>query len=432
MNIEISKREVISISEMKILIIGNGAREHAIANEIVSSGGKVYSVMEHLNPGLKRLSEESLVVPNLSDFNYLDKFEFVDLAIIGPEDPIVNGIADVLEKKEIPTVGPTKDAARLEASKSFTRNLLNEYNVPGNPDYKICTSKEEVEEFVDKHSNNVVVKPDAITGEKGVKIFGKQLHSREEIVNYANELIKKHGKVVLEEKLVGKEFSLHALSDGVGLDLTPIVYQYLRAYENSRGPNTPGMGSYTCADHSLPFLGIRDIGEAFTIMRKTIDALKDKMGKPYRGVLHAQFIKTNEGVKLIEFNVRFGDPEAIHTVKLLTTDIIKLFTGIIDGKMRLPKFKRKASLVAYVAPEGYPNNPIMNRKISIMPGMTCDLFFSQVDARKDGIYTTNHRALALYAEGKTINEARTLLFENLLKIRGPIHFRSDLGKNIEC
>ena len=182
----------------------------------------------------------------------------IDITIIGPEDPLAFGVADSLWEAGIGVVGPKRNLAQIETSKSFTRNLLKEYKIPGCPKFKTFTNMKGAEDFLSLLGENYVVKYDGLAGGKGVKVAGDHLHSHEEALSYCKELIKSGGHFVIERKLIGEEFSLMSFSDGENLVHMPAVQDHKRAYENDTGPNTGGMGTYSDADHSLPFLTKKD------------------------------------------------------------------------------------------------------------------------------------------------------------------------------
>ena len=210
---------------VKILLIGNGAREHAIAEAVVRSKHRLrlFSFMKANNPGIASLSEETSMgsysdLPAVSAFA---KRHSVDFAIIGPEDPLNNGIVDMLTEIGIQAVGPTKSLARLETSKSFTRNLLRKYNIPGNPKFKIFTSMKGIKEFLGE-LDGIVVKPDGLTGGKGVMVQGDHFQTQEEALAYCEQVLAEHQSVTIDERLEGEEFSLQCLCDGKTVVATPL------------------------------------------------------------------------------------------------------------------------------------------------------------------------------------------------------------------
>lgn len=232
----------------KILLIGNGAREHVIAETLKKSKHEVelFVVGKTKNPGLVNLAKEYLLA-DVTNKDAIRDFALrmqPDFAILGPEAPIAAGIADLLLQLEIHSVSPLQTVGRLESSKSFTRDLLEKYKIHGNPKFKTFTSDEGLEKFFDELEDNFVVKADGLKGGKGVKVSGDHLNGKAEGLAYARECLKESGRVVVEEKLIGQEFSLMSFCDGEHTAEMIAVQDHKRAYEGDKGPNTGGMGSY--------------------------------------------------------------------------------------------------------------------------------------------------------------------------------------------
>ncbi|MBT6517590.1 MAG: phosphoribosylamine--glycine ligase, partial [Candidatus Marinimicrobia bacterium] len=354
----------------KILVIGSGAREHAIVRALDRSPyeKEIYCLASNMNPGIAELCDE-ILIGNFNDHDFVvnySKETGATLAIIGPENPLENGVADALWGVNVKVVGPKKDLAKLETSKAFTRDLLREYNIPGGPQYQTFNSLAGVTEFLNVLGKNYVVKYDGLAGGKGVKVSGEHLHSHDEALAYCQELTDKGSEFVIEEKFIGEEFSLMSFCDGNTLKHMPAVQDHKRAYEGDTGPNTGGMGTYSDANHSLPFLTENDIVEAHQINTQTAKAVKDKFGEGYQGILYGGFMATASGVKLIEYNARFGDPEAMNVLSLLDSDFIEICNGITDGTLDNldVRFQNKATVCKYAVPEGYPNSPVKNEQIN--------------------------------------------------------------------
>ncbi len=265
------------MSGYNILVIGSGAREHAIVRALDKSpqGKELYCLASNMNPGIAEICDE-LTVGNINDPDFVANYAqeiAATLAIIGPENPLENGVADALWSAGVKTVGPKKNLARLETSKAFTRNLMQEYDIPGGPKYQTFDSMDAVADFLKELNENYVVKYDGLMGGKGVKVAGDHLHSHDDALAYCQELVDKGGEFVIEEKLVGEEFSLMSFCDGDNLKHMPAVQDHKRAYEGDTGPNTGGMGTYSDGDHSLPFLNESDITEAHAINVATAEAV---------------------------------------------------------------------------------------------------------------------------------------------------------------
>jgi phosphoribosylamine--glycine ligase len=421
----------------KILVIGSGAREHAIVRALDRSHQEkeIFCLASSMNPGIAKLCDE-LLIGNFNDpdfvVNYTNEIG-ATLAIVGPENPLENGVADALWSVNVKVVGPKKNLAKLETSKAFTRDLLKEYDIRGGPKYRTFDSMNGVAEFLNELGENYVVKYDGLAGGKGVKVSGEHLHSHDEALAYCQELTDKDGEFVIEEKFIGEEFSLMSFCDGDTLKHMPAVQDHKRAYEGDTGPNTGGMGTYSDTNHSLPFLTEDDIAEAHQINTQTAKAVKDKFGERYKGILYGGFMATASGVKLIEYNARFGDPEAINVLSLLDSDFIEICNGITDGTLKNldVKFQNKATVCKYAVPEGYPNSPVKNEQINVSKIENPDgLFYASVDIQNGKLVEAGSRTVAVVGVANSISNAENIAEKEVSAIDGPLFHRSDIGTDM--
>jgi fusion protein PurCD len=428
----------------KVLLIGNGAREHAIAVALKSSKEEIelFVFAGAVNPGLKKLAEDykvGVLQSNTALASYARERE-VDFVVIGPEAPLAQGLVDILEQVDIPCVGPGKDLARIETSKSFTRELMLDYKINGSPEFMTFENMEGMLEWIEHLEENFVIKPDGLTGGKGVKVAGEHFNNLNEGLKIIQDLFDNGSKVVIEQKLVGQEFSLMSFCDGEHLLHLPAVQDHKRAFAGDQGPNTGGMGAYSMADFSLPFLEDDDIKEACRINQATAMALKKKFNKGYKGVLYGGFIKTKDGIKLIEYNARLGDPEAMNVLSLFplktfpeneSADFLQICQAIISGQLDRLKvnFQPKATVCKYVVPEGYPDSPVKDQPIDVsgVDEKKVRLYYAAVDQREDGLYLTGSRAIALVALHEDLYEAEKIVEAEIKKIKGPVFHRADIG-----
>ena len=420
---------------MNFLVIGSGAREHIIGEKLAQAGTNVFSIITNSNPGLISLSEKTLFVSNYSEQNKIIHFAVdnkIDCVVIGPEDPLAHGFSDLFWKKGIPVVGPLRVLAQIETSKGFTRDLLAKYDIDASPLYKRFDGMNGVKEFIDSLYGNYVVKFDGLMGGKGVKVSGEHLNNLDEGLNYCQDIISRNGTFVVEEKLVGEEFSLMSFCDGKSLAHMPAIQDHKRAYEGDVGPNTGGMGCYSDCNHSLPFLNDLEISEAQKINEQVAQALLDHTGEPYRGILYGGFMATSNGVKLIEYNARFGDPEAINLLTLLDTDFASVCSQIVNGNLESVVFRKEASVCKYVVPKGYGSRPCNNATLEIneLYKDYSNLYYAAVNVNEKGIIsTTSSRAAAIVSSGGTIKEAEEKCEKGLNYISGNNLFtRHDIGK----
>lgn len=419
---------------MNILLIGNSGRAHALAEAFGRSPQKpkLFSYMSAKNPGVAKLSHE-IEIGKYDDLSAIKSFaqgKEIDFAFIGPEAPLAAGTADLLEEMNISCVGPKKVLAQLETSKSFTRDLLSKYNIEGNPKFKVFNSEEGLKEFLERLDGQFVVKADGLKGGKGVKVVGDHLQGIEDGLEYAKECILSDGKVVIEEKFVGEEFSLQCLTDGITVVPTPAAQDHKRAYVGDKGPNTGGMGSYSDADHLLPFLKQEDVEKALEITKEVVKALKEETGEYYKGVVYGGFILTKDGVKLVEYNARFGDPEAMNILPILKTDLVEICRVI--GNQTLDQinveFKNKATVCKYTVPEGYPENPLKGEEIDIsqVPD-DVKMYFASVSDEDGKLLMSSSRAVAFVGIADNLEEAEKIAQKGVESAKGKIFYREDIG-----
>lgn len=417
----------------RILLVGKDARTDAMAAacQASPSNPELYTLAEMRNPGLVERCQE-VFVSKLTDREArvaVVREVKPDLVLIGPEEPLADGFVDDLNEMGVSAFGPTKQLARIESSKSWTRRLLDQHDIPGNPDYRIFHDSKGLGEYIRK-LGAFVIKPDGLTAGKGVKVSGDHLGSPEEGLEYAESVLAKDGRVQVEEKLEGEEFSLQTVTDGEAVIHFPLVQDHKRAYEGDQGPNTGGMGSYSDADHSLPFLEHSDVEAAHTITEQVIEALARDTGQAYKGVLYGGFIATASGVRLIEYNARFGDPEAMNVLPIFQGDFVELTMAASQGQLgRVPaSFDRKATVCKYVVPQAYPDRGEPMHIEAPIPTDDVRWFWAASEQRKDGVYTTASRSAAAVGIGDTLEQAEQLAEQAASQAKGNLRHRSDIGK----
>ncbi len=416
---------------MKILLIGGGGREHAIAEGIKKSkqNPSLYALMAKKNPGIATLCEDFLLEKETETEKVVEyaKFRNIEMAFIGPEAPLAAGVADALWEAGIPVVGPKKACAIIEFNKAWARNFMKKYGIEGCPEYEVFTEEKPAHAFIEK-LGDVAIKPSGLTGGKGVKVMGDQLPDLEAAKAYTSELLEK-GSVVIEERFIGEEFTLQAFVDGKNLAFFPAVQDHKRAYEGDLGPNTGGMGSYTDSKEILPFMFPEDIDTTKKIMQNTVKALSEETGIEYQGILYGQFILTSSGPKVVEFNARFGDPEAVNVIPLLETDFVEIMSAVVKGTLgNLPvNFKNKATVCKYAVPAGYPEKPEKDSEVTVGDIGEASIYYASVYEKEGKVYTTSSRAIAVVGIAENINAAEKIAQNALENIQGKLFFRKDIG-----
>ncbi len=427
----------------RFLLVGSGAREHAIAAALCKREDvQLFAFMSARNPGIEALCKksggEAVVgdIHNPAQVGDWAKAKKIELAFPSPDAVLAAGVCDELAKFHIPLAAPLRAAARIEWDKSFLRQIMDKGRVPGCPKNGFFRSTDELNGFIDSLGGQVAVKPVGLTGGKGVAVVGFQLKDGEAAKAYAREVLAQRiggDGVVIEEKLIGEEFTLQAFCDGRKLLPMPAVQDHKRANVGDNGPNTGGMGSYTSEGFLLPFMTQQDYDDALNILQKITRILELESNIRFSGIMYGQFMATANGVFLIEINARFGDPEAMNVLARLKTPLADVFEAIAQrrlGKMEL-EWESKATVVKYLVPEGYPGKAVPASKLTIdekkLKASKAELFFASVDQREDGLHTASSRAIASLGVGKSIDEAEKHAEAGCAAVSGPVWHRADIG-----
>lgn len=420
---------------MNILIIGSGAREQAIAAALHRSPQEphLFCCGKAINPGIKQMTHDYWVgdVTKVSTITELAQQWQISLAIIGPEAPLEEGLADALWKAAIPVIGPKKKLAQIETSKAFARSLMQKYQIPGLPLYQTFTDMSGIEAFLNQLGDgNYVVKANGLMSGKGVKVAGDHLHSIKEALGFCEEIFAQQQTVVIEEKLIGQEFSFMGFCDGETILPMPIVQDHKRAFVDDKGPNTGGMGSYSDANHRLPFLTEQDVKQAWQINEAVFHALMQELKEKYIGILYGSFIATAKGIYVIEFNARFGDPEALNVLTILQSDFAAICQEMVTGGLKPEhvQFAPLATVCKYAVPYGYPDNPVRNAAIEICAVKNkLNLYLASVEAVDGKIIATGARTAAYVGVADSIPSAEEIAEKEIRAVDGPLYHREDIG-----
>lgn len=417
---------------MKILVLGSGAREHAIVTSLLSEEAEHHIVVA---PGNAGIAAEVAVAPGLDPLDGEAVTEYaiengIELVVIGPEAPLVAGVADPLRTRGIPVFGPGKVAAQLEGSKTFAKRIMDAAGVPTGRAVRASTLVE-AQEALDAFGAPYVVKADGLAAGKGVLVTS----DREAAVEHATHWLL-HGSVLIEEFLDGQEVSLFLVSDGHNvLPLSP-AQDYKRLLDGDAGPNTGGMGAYS----PLPWLPENFVDEVIdTVALPTVRELA-KEQTPFIGLLYCGLIMTSRGIRVIEFNARFGDPETQVVLPRLVTPLSTLLfaaaTGALAGVPR-PEFALDTAVTVVLASEGYPEAPQTGRPITgleaaaAVPEVTIAHAATARDEETGALLATGGRVLSVVARGTTFAEARARAYEAVSLIHLPgAHYRTDIAARV--
>jgi len=448
------------LEKIGILIVAYGAREAAIADAFLKSENyavNLYIVDKQRNPFNVKIAKKHLVIQDLN-IKEICKFAKeneaeIDFGIVGPENPIIDGVRDLIEKETgIPMICPTKRYA-LEKSKVEQRILLKEVFPEVNPEFKIFNpkdyheeSKHKVIEEVKKWINELggvekaVIKPDKPGFGKGVGVGGEHFFTLNQAIDHFLSIYNKGTQVLIEEKLDGEESSFQAWCDGKTLVPLPETRDYKRAFDGDIGVNTGGMGSYKSEKNWLPFMNESDWIKEIEIVKKIFEKLRGFEGNSeLRGMpFYVAFIHTKNGPKILEINSRPGDPEIINIMPLLKDDFVDVCFKMIDGKLSSLNIEKKASVVTYAVPLTYGNYRIKFSgenlvdlseayKIAEKYDGKLKIYPASMELKNGKTYALKSRSVAIVGIGDTIKEARELSLEGIKNIDGPLWNRWDIG-----
>ena len=406
---------------MKVLVIGKGGREHALAWKINQSPlvDKVYVAPG--NPGI----EEFGVNVNIKDSDIEGLVEFalkekIDLTVVGPETTLALGAADAFEAKGLKIFGPKKAVARLESSKDFAKQIMEKYNVPTGA-YKTFDNKEEALAYVNQKGAPIVIKEDGLKAGKGVTVAMK-IEEAYEALDIAFDIL--GNRVVIEDYLDGFEFSLIALAHNDKVIPLEVGQDHKRVFDGDLGPNTGGMGVYSPVKRVTKDIIDASVNE---IIRPTLKGLVQE-GLPFTGFIFAGIMDTKDGVKTIEFNARFGDPEAESILPRMESDLVQLILDIMDEKETPVKWSEKTTCGIVMASEGYPASSTVGAEIVIPEGIESQIFHMGTKLEDGKLLTNGGRVLIVVGEGNTLQEAKEKAYADIEKIKcDKLFYRKDIG-----
>lgn len=414
---------------MKVLVIGGGGREHAICVTLAKSPKVDHIWCAPGNGGIASVAEcVEIAATDIEGVVAFAKEKRPDLVMVAPDDPLAMGMVDALEEAGIRAFGPKKNAAVIEGSKSFAKDLMHKYNIP-TAEYAVFEDSEQAIAYIKEQGAPIVIKADGLALGKGVTVA----MTEDEAIHAVRDAIDggafggAGARVVIEEFLTGPEVSVLAFVDGKNLKTMPSAQDHKRAYDNDAGPNTGGMGAFSPSRFYTDEIAAECME---TIFKPTVAAMAAE-GRPFHGVLYFGLMLTPKGPKVIEYNARFGDPETQAVLSRLDSDLYDIFNAVIDGKLDQMEIRwtDDAACCVVMASGGYPKAYEKGKVITGLDTVT-DAFVFHAGTKKQGdtIVTSGGRVLGVTATAPTLDEAIQKAYADVHKIQFEnVHFRTDIG-----
>ena len=429
----------------KCLLLGNGGREAVLAEQIGKSFA-VYAILPYANPSIVQEVEKSngkYVIGDPFDKELITNFvkeEGIEACVISQDNLLQEGMIDLARELGLKTFGPTSKGAKLEWSKTYALEIVEKLAPEMIIRNERITDFAKLEEVMKNYEDDsFVVKPEGLTGGKGVKVGGIHFKGKQEGFEYAKSCLESDGRVIVQDKVEGREFTVMALTDGKNIVVTPTTFDYPYRFDKDRGPGTGGMGCLSFENGLLPFLEQKDVDECAKLIQDTIEYV-NKDNLEFTGVIYGGFFKCKQGIKFIEFNARFGDPEAINVLNSLETPFSEVMENIWEQKLSVEncKFKNNYTFTVYVVSPDYaikkgePCEFTLNTKAIIEKG--AKIYFASTKALGENHYISvgTSRLFAVHTSGDTLEEAKKKVYsamENNIDIK--LDYRKDIGEIYE-
>ena len=430
----------------KCLLLGNGGREAVLA-EYISKGYELYTVCPYENPSIidcVKKSNGKYIMDDPFNKEVVKNFikeNDIDTCVISSDNLLQDGLIDVARELGLKTFGPTSKGAKIEWSKTYALDIVEKlapemiiknYNI---------TDADELKTIIDKYEDDsFVVKPEGLTGGKGVKVGGIHFKGKEEGYEYAKSCLETSGNVIVQDKVEGREFTVMALTDGENIVVTPITFDYPYRFDEDKGPGTGGMGCLSFENGLLPFLEQKDVDECAELIKNTLKYVnRDSM--EFNGVIYGGFFKTKNGIKFIEFNARFGDPEALNVLNSLETPFTEVMENVFNKTLSAEncKFKKNYTFTVYVVTKEYA---VENRKEPLVFTLNrqnieeqgVKVYFANTRNVESATYSSvsNSRLFGLTAEGNTLEEAKEKVYNSMAgNLDKKLDYRKDIGNIYE-
>lgn len=409
---------------MKVLVIGSGGREHAIVDALTRSPQVEKIFAAPGNAGMAARAEcVAIRETEIEKLAAFAKENGVELTVVGPEVALAAGVADCFKAEGLRIFGPSKAAARIESSKEFAKELMAKYNIP-TAGFKAFTDYAEAKAYVESRPLPAVLKYDGLAAGKGVVIAQTMEEADEALKDMLLDTKFGQGKVVVEDFLTGPEFSFMCFVSGEKVWPMQLAQDHKRAYDGDKGPNTGGMGAYS----PLPFVTKEDEEFALNEILKPVAAAMVKEGCPFEGVLYGGLMKTPDGVKVIEFNARFGDPETEVVLPRLKSDIVDIFCAVADHSDTELEWHDFMTLGIVLASKGYPGDYKKGVEIGGLNEVEGTLYHMGTKAEGEKILTNGGRVLFVVGKGATLDEARRNALKDVERVQcDNLFHRTDIG-----
>ena len=430
----------------KCLLLGNGGREAVLA-EYISKGYSLYTVCPYENPSIIEMVNKSggkYIVDDPFNKELVANFikeNNIEVCLISSDNLLQDGLIDVAKDLGLKTFGPTSRGAKIEWSKTYAldiveklapKMIIKNYNI---------TSLEDLKSIIDTYNDDsFVVKPEGLTGGKGVKVGGIHFKGKNEGFEYAKSCLEISGNVIIQDKIEGREFTVMALTDGENIVVTPTTFDYPYRFNEDKGPGTGGMGCLSFENGMLPFLEQKDIDECSNLIKETLKYI-NKDNLEFNGVIYGGFFKTKNGIKFIEFNSRFGDPEALNVLNSLKTPFTEVMKNIFNKTLSTEncKFKKECTFTVYIVTKEYAvenrKEPLIfeiNKKAIEKQGVK--IYFANTKHLEDSKYSSvsNSRLFGLTTSAKTLQEAKEKVYNSIKEnIDKKLDYRTDIGNIYE-
>ena len=430
----------------KCLLLGNGGREAVLA-EYISKGYELYTVCPYENPSIidcvKKSNGKYIVDDPFNKEvvrNFIKENE-IDTCVISSDNLLKDGLIDVARELGLKTFGPTSKGAKIEWSKTYALDIVEKLAPEMIIKNYSITDANELKAIIDKYEDDsFVVKPEGLTGGKGVKVGGIHFKGKKEGYEYAKSCLEASGNVIVQDKVEGREFTVMALTDGENIVVTPITFDYPYRFDEDKGPGTGGMGCLSFENGLLPFLDQKDVDECAELIKNILKYVnKDSM--EFNGVIYGGFFKTKNGIKFIEFNARFGDPEALNVLNSLETPFTQVLENVFNKTLNENncKFKKNYTFTVYVVTKEYavenrkePLEFTLNREKIEEQGVK--VYFANTRNLERNIYSSisNSRLFGLTSEGNTLEEAKEKVYNSMKgNLDEKLDYRKDIGNIYE-